>query len=65
MNADDDRLVAWDEIPPAIRARIGPALPAGDAVWACRCKDGRGGVHTEWWWIDAGGQLVEAFWLEA
>ena len=61
---DEDRLVDWADIPPAVRARIGPALPPGHGVWACLCKNGRGGAHTEWWWIDERGELLEAFWFD-
>jgi len=56
--------VPWDELPIGIRNRIGPALPDGHAVWACLRQNGRGGAHTEWWWIDDRGDLVEAFWIE-
>ncbi|MBI5718885.1 MAG: hypothetical protein HZC37_14540 [Burkholderiales bacterium] len=60
----EDRLVPWAELPAGIRERIGPALPPGHAVWACPRKNGRGGIHIEWWWIDARGELIEAFWFE-
>lgn len=61
---DDDRVVPWDELPPEVRDRIGPSLPSGHAVWACPRKDGRGGVHIEWWWHNGEGELIEAFWFK-
>lgn len=59
-----DRLAADDEIPPAMRDAIGGALPRGHTVWRCPRHDGRGGVVIEWWWLDEGGELIEAFWFD-
>ncbi len=64
QTADDDRPVPWDELPAWLREQIGLSLPAGHAIWACPRGNGRGGVHTEWWWEDEQGQLVEAFWRD-
>ena len=61
---DDDRIVAWADLPPEVRALIGPSLPAGHVVWACPRSAGRGGVHIEWWWHNEHGDLVEAFWFD-
>ena len=63
IDADEDRMDEWADIPPEVRARIGPALPPGHSVWACMSM-ARGGTHTEWSWIDERGELLDAFWLE-
>lgn len=61
-----DYIVPWDELPPALRQRIGAPLPLGHAIWACRCRV-RGGwfkpdrVVTEYWWIDDRGKVVDVF----
>ena len=60
----EDTLVPWDELPPEVRAAIGPCLPQGHSVFACPSRDGRGGVVVEWWWLNAQHELVEAFWFE-
>lgn len=54
----------WDELPSEVRAAIGHGLPERDAVFACPRRDRRGRAIVEWWWIDANGELVEAFWFE-
>ena len=63
----DVKLVPWDELPSEVRAAIGHGLPERDAVFACPRRDRRGRrgrAIVEWWWIDANGELVEAFWFE-
>lgn len=64
MTEDADRIASWDELPPGVRACIGPALPPGHTVWACPSDNGRGGVHIEWWWLDEDEELIEVFWIE-
>ena len=61
---EDDVIAAWDDIPPAVRARIGAALPPGHTVWRCPSRGRRGGVVIEWWWHDERGELIDAFWEE-
>jgi len=59
----EDHMVPWDELPIAIRNRIGPALPDGHAVWACLRQNGRRCAHRVV--VDRRSRrLVEAFWIE-
>lgn len=56
-----DRIVPWAELPAAVRAAIGTALPVGHAVWACTRLGTAGGV-AEWWWVDEMGE-IQARWV--
>lgn len=58
-----DHVVAWADLPDAVRERLGGLERPGHAVWACQRPDVSGVVRTEWRLTNARGELVEAFWL--
>jgi hypothetical protein len=51
-----ERIVPWEQLPAAVRDAIGPALPAGHAVWACS-RLGVGRDVAQWWWVDELGEI--------
>jgi hypothetical protein len=60
----DEALLEWSDIPPGIPQSIGAGQAPGHAVWRMHCSDARGKAHDEWWWLDADGELIEAFWFD-
>jgi hypothetical protein len=58
-----DHVVAWADLPAAVRERLGGEDRPGHEVWACERPDASGAVRTEWRMTNARGDLVEAFWL--
>lgn len=63
------------EVPPAVRARVLALMQPGDQLWRCPRRSAPRGllgvlgvgprtVVTEWWLLDAQGELIEAFWEE-
>lgn len=71
-NFDDIRLDPHDPaVPPGVRAAVLARWQPGDSLWRCPRRAGRQGwfsstprIVIEWWLLDAGGDLVEAFWEE-
>ncbi|HQY39395.1 MAG TPA: hypothetical protein PLE21_07835 [Giesbergeria sp.] len=73
----EDRLVDLHspEVPPAVRAGVLALMQPGDQLWRCPRRSAPRGllgvlgvgprtVVTEWWLLDAQGELIEAFWEE-
>ncbi|MDO5653026.1 MAG: hypothetical protein Q4G39_02875 [Brachymonas sp.] len=65
----EERQLSWEEVPRAIRVRIGTALPSGHTIWACLSRKSGGflkpdTVHTEYYWKNEYGELVDAFWFD-
>ena len=61
------------EVPPAIRAKVLATAQPGDQLWRCpRLAAPRGALGLlgvgqrdaviEWWLLDVGVELIEAFW---
>lgn len=54
--------VAWDALPAAVRAAIGPSLPAGHCVCAVRYRGETSAL--EWIWFDEDYEPVDVIWFE-
>jgi hypothetical protein len=55
----------WADLPPAVRERLGRDPGPGHEIWAGVRPDAAGEPRTEWRVVDARGQVVKAFWLDA
>ena len=63
------------EVPASVRQAVLAIQQPGDQLWRCPRRwaprgalgilgMGQRGVVIEWWLLDAGGDLIEAFWEE-
>ena len=66
VNPDDT------EVPASVRAAVLQHWQPGDSLWRCPSRAGRKSwfsarrkVVIEWWLLDAGGQLIKAFWEDS
>jgi hypothetical protein len=61
--ADERR--RWAELPPAVRERLGRQPAPDHQIWAGVRPDATGEPRTEWRVVNARGEVVQAFWLDA
>jgi len=52
-------LLDHPELPAAVLERVKPIYQPGDTLHRVITDNG-----VEWWLLNAGGELIEAFWLE-